>query len=87
MSARVPALTRALTEAEGCTSDCTVCRRLRDALLGALAQDDPHTLAAADVAARADLTEADLVAHYGSFERCLEATYDELSEELYELQL
>jgi AcrR family transcriptional regulator len=87
VSARVPALARALTEAEGCTGDCAVCRRLRTALLGALAWQDPHTLAAADLADRAELTEADLVAHYGSVERCLEATYDEVSDELYELML
>jgi AcrR family transcriptional regulator len=72
-------------EEEGCTGDCDVCRRLRHALLEALASQGAQTLEAADVAARAELAEADLVVHYGSVESCLAATYDELSEELYDL--
>jgi hypothetical protein len=88
MSARVPVLMDRQLEEEGCTGDCDVCRRLRQALLGALASvEDPHALAAADLAERAELAEADLVEHYGSVDRCLEATYDELSEELYELHI
>jgi AcrR family transcriptional regulator len=72
----------------GCTGDCDVCRRLRQALLASLAWDeDPHALAAADLADRAELAEADLLAHYGSVDNCLAATYDELAEELFELQL
>lgn len=79
---------RQLEEEEGCKGDCGVCRRLRQALLAALAWDEgPHALAPADIAERADLAEADLVAHYGSVDGCLAATYDELSEELYELHL
>jgi AcrR family transcriptional regulator len=75
-------------EEGGCTGDCDVCRRLRQALLAALAWDeDPHALAAADLAERAELPETELLAHYGSVDNCLAATYDELSEELYELQL
>jgi hypothetical protein len=75
-------------EEEGCTGACDVCRRLREALLAALAWDeDPHALAAADLAERADLAEADLVAHYGTVDSCLAATYDELSEELYALHV
>jgi hypothetical protein len=75
-------------EEEGCTGGCDVCRSLREALLAALAWDeDPHALAAADLAERADLAEADLVAHYGTVDSCLAATYDELSEELYALHV
>lgn len=75
-------------EEEGCTGGCDVCRRLRQALLAALAWDeDPHALAAAGLAERADLAEADLVAHYGTVDSCLAATYDELSEELYALHV
>jgi AcrR family transcriptional regulator len=88
MSARVPVLMDRQLEEEGCTADCDVCRRLRQALLGALAWgEDPHALATAHLAERAELSEADLVEHYGSVDGCLEATYDELSEELYELHL
>jgi hypothetical protein len=73
---------------EGCTGDCDVCRRLREALLAALDwQEDPNAIAAAEVAERADLAEADLIAHYGSVESCLAATFDELSDELYELHV
>lgn len=72
---------------EGCTGDCDVCRRLRRALLAALERQDPGALAPADVAARAELAEADLVAHYGGVESCLAATYDELAEELYDLHV
>ena len=39
------------------------------------------------MAARAELAEADLVAHYGSVESCLAAMYDELSQELYDLHV
>lgn len=72
---------------EGCTGDCDVCRSLRQALLEALASDGLPHVEAADVAARAGLTEADLVGHYGGLEGCLAATYDELSDELYELHV
>jgi len=75
-------------EREGCTGDCVVCRRLRQALLAALAWDeDPNALAAADLAERAELAETDVIAHYGSVDNCLAATFDELWEELYELHL
>jgi AcrR family transcriptional regulator len=75
-------------EEEGCSSDCDVCGRFRRALLAMLAWDeDPHALAAADLAERAELAESDLLAHYGSVDNCLAATYDELSEELYDLHL
>jgi hypothetical protein len=74
-------------EEEGCMGDCDVCRRLRHALLEALASQGSQTLEAADVAARAELAEADLVVHYGGVESCLAATYDELSAELYELHV
>jgi AcrR family transcriptional regulator len=87
VAARVPVLAGAPTEEEGCTRDCDVCRRLRDALLEALASQGAHALEAADVAARAELAEAELVAHYGSVERCLAATYDQLSDELYHLHV
>jgi AcrR family transcriptional regulator len=81
-------LTHRQVEEEGCTGDCDVCRRLRQALLAALAWDEnPHALAAADLAERAELVETDLLAHYGSVDNCLAATYDELAEELYELHL
>ena len=81
-------LTDRQLEEEGCSGDCNVCRRLRRALLAALAwNEDPHALAAADLAERAELAETDLLAHYGSVDNCLAATYDELSEELYELHL
>jgi AcrR family transcriptional regulator len=72
---------------EGCTSDCEVCRSLRQALLDALEFDGLPQLEAADVAARAGLTEADLVDHYGGLAGCLAATYDELSDELYDLHV
>jgi AcrR family transcriptional regulator len=87
VAARVPVLAGAPTEEEGCTRDCDVCRRLRDALLEALASHGSHTLESTEVATRADLAEADLVAHYGSVDRCLAATYDELSDELYDLHV
>jgi AcrR family transcriptional regulator len=75
-------------EEEGCTADCDVCHRFRQALLATLAWDeDPHALTAADLAERAELAESDLLAHYGSVGNCLAATYDELTEELYELHL
>jgi AcrR family transcriptional regulator len=81
-------LTDRQLEEEGCTSDCDVCRRLREALLAALAWDeDPNALPAADLAERAALPETDLLAHYGSVDNCLAATYDQLSDELYELHL
>src|SRR5687767_9587859 len=73
-------------EEEGCTDACGVCRRLRHALLDVLEQGSP-TLDAADIAERADLAEADLLAHYGSVDICLVAAYDELSAELYELHV
>lgn len=75
-------------EEERCTPDCDVCSRLRQALLATLAWDeDPHAFAAAALAERAELAESDLLAHCGSVDDCLAATYDELSEELYELHL
>lgn len=72
---------------EGCTSDCDVCRSLRQALLDALESDGLPHLEAADVADRAGLTEADLVEHYGDLAGCLAATYDELSDEVYDLHV
>jgi AcrR family transcriptional regulator len=85
--ARVPALGGAPTEEAECTSDCDVCRRLRHALLAALARHDPRALAAGEVAELAELAEADLAEHYGSVDRCLVAAYDELWEELYALHV
>jgi AcrR family transcriptional regulator len=85
VSARTPVLMGVPTE-EGCTGDCDVCRRLRLALLDALDEGAP-TLDGAEIAERADLGEADLFDHYGSVDSCLVATYDELSEELYELHV
>lgn len=72
---------------EGCTSDCDVCRSLRQALLDALESDGLPHVEAAGVAARAGLGEADLVEHYGDLAGCLAATYDELSDELYDLHV
>jgi AcrR family transcriptional regulator len=72
---------------EGCTSDCDVCRSLRQALLDALESDGLAHVEAADVAARAGLAEAELVEHYGDLAGCLAATYDELSDELYDLHV
>jgi hypothetical protein len=72
---------------EGCTSDCDVCRSLRQALLDALESDGLPRVEAAGVAAGAGLTEADLVEHYGGLAGCLAATYDELSDELYDLHV
>jgi AcrR family transcriptional regulator len=86
VSARVPVVFGAPTEEERCTGDCDVCRRLRHALLDALEQGS-GILDAADVAERADLAEADVFDHYGSVDSCLVATYDELSQELYDLHV
>jgi hypothetical protein len=72
---------------EGCTSDCDVCRSLRQALLDALETDGLPHVEAAGVAARAGLTEADLVEHYDDLAGCLAATYDQLSDELYDLHV
>jgi AcrR family transcriptional regulator len=86
VSARIPVLVGVPAEEQGCTGDCDVCRRLRHALLDALEQG-ARTLDAAEIAERADLAEADLLDHYGSVDSCLVAAYDELSQELYELQV
>jgi AcrR family transcriptional regulator len=72
---------------EGCPSDCDVCRSLRQALLDALESDGLPHVEAADVAARAGLAEADLVEHYGGLAGCIAATYNELSDEVYDLHV
>jgi AcrR family transcriptional regulator len=72
---------------EGCAGDCDVCRSLREALLDALSCDGLSGLEAGDVTARAGLSEATLAEHYGGLEACLVATYDELSDELYDLHV
>jgi hypothetical protein len=72
---------------EGCTSDCDVCRSLRQALLDALESDGLLHVEAAGVAARVGLAEADLVEHDGDLAGCLAATYDELADELYDLHV
>jgi AcrR family transcriptional regulator len=84
--ARAPAPARASIE-EGCTGDCDVCRSLRQALLDTLELDGLQQVEAADVAARAGATEAELAEHYGGLADCVAATYDELSDELYALHL
>jgi AcrR family transcriptional regulator len=46
-----------------------------------------HSLAATDLAARAGLPEVALAVHYGTIDNCLVATYDEVSQKLYRIQL
>jgi AcrR family transcriptional regulator len=74
------------TEVVGCTDDCEICGRLRDALLGELARHETGSISAPELAACAGLTDADLVEHYGTVDDCLVAVYDELAEQLYDLQ-
>jgi AcrR family transcriptional regulator len=63
--------------------ECDVCARLRSAVLEALTQQDPRSLAPSDIAAQAALPETAVFAHYGTVERCLAATFEEVVEQLY----
>jgi hypothetical protein len=82
----VPALAGAPAHEEGCPGDCVICDRLRRALLSELDRRPFDTIAAAGLAAAAELPEPDLAGHYGSVDDCLVAAYDELSREVYGLQ-
>jgi AcrR family transcriptional regulator len=86
VAVRVPALVGAPTEDAGCTEGCEICRRLRAGLLEDLARHDSRPVAASELAARAGLSEADLVDHYDSVDACLVAVFDELAEQLYDIQ-
>ncbi len=81
------ALGGASQSTEGCAGECAICHRLRSALLEALAVHDPESLAVTDLETRAELPESALAMHYGTIDNCLVAAYDEVSRELYLVQL
>jgi AcrR family transcriptional regulator len=57
--------------------------RLRGALLERLTAHDLRSLTEEDVAATAGLPAGAVVAHYGTLDNCVVATYDEVSEQLF----
>lgn len=87
VAATVSALAGAPPQEEGCPGDCAICARLRNALLAQLERQHPLSIAAAGLAAGADLSESDLLDHYDGVDGCLVATYQALSDELYALQV